>query len=436
MIARITPSGLGGAVPAIASKSVAHRMIIAAALADAPTHVVCNTTCADIEATARCLEALGARVEAVGDGFVVTPAPAARGGAVPQDPVLDCGESGSTFRFMLPVACALGAEATFTGAPRLAERPITPLTDELYVAGCDFEGLGTFPLKTRGKLRPGRFQLPGDVSSQFISGIMLAAPALPRPSEILVTGRIESRPYIDLTVQALEKFGVAVTAERTSAPDGSTAATLFTIDNSAFTSPGEVVVEGDWSNAAFWLCAGAMGAREITVTGLSLTSAQGDRTILAALSRFGARVRRATEAATIHPDHLHGFEMSAQDVPDLVPIIAAVAAVADGTSVIRDCGRLRIKESDRLETVTETLSALGADIRIVGDDLVIEGTPRLAGGMVDAHNDHRIAMMASIASTRCTHPVVIRGAEAVNKSYPLFFNHFRSLGGVVDLKEA
>lgn len=433
MIARIIPTPLAGTVPAIASKSVAHRLIIAAALADRPTHVVCNTICDDIEATARCLEALGARVEAVADGFQVTPVPA-DAAARPVSPTLDCGESGSTLRFMLPVACALGAEAVFTGAERLGARPISALTDELFAAGCDFEGVGAFPLVTHGRMRPGRFQLPGDVSSQYISGLMLAAPFLGHVTEILVSGRIESRPYVNLTIQALKSFGVRIETERVTLPDN-VSGTLFTVPDVTYRSPGTVYVEGDWSNAAFWLCAGAMGSAPIGVEGLSLTSAQGDRNVLAALSRFGAGVRRSTDAAVIQPDKLKGFEMSAQDIPDLVPIIAAVASVADGTTVISDCRRLRMKESDRLATVTETLAALGADIHIDEDSIVVHGKPQLQGGTIEAHNDHRIAMMAAIAATRCASPVVIHGAEAVNKSYPLFFSHYRSLGGRVEIEE-
>lgn len=431
MIARIHPAPLAGTVPAIASKSMAHRMIIAAALADAPTRVVCDTTCEDIEATARCLRALGARVERDGGAYVVEPV---LQGAAARGAVLDCGESGSTLRFMLPVACALGADATFTGARRLGERPIAPLTDELIAGGCEVDGVGSFPLTVSGSLRPGRFELPGDVSSQYISGLLLATAVMDRPSEIRVSGAVESRPYVNLTLKVLDMFGVPSEAISGQAPDGGRS-TVFRVEGGGFRSPGQVAVEGDWSNAAFWLCAGAMGSSPVCVDGLSLTSAQGDRNILAALSRFGAGVRRSTDAATIQPDKLVGFEMSAQDIPDLVPIVAAVAALADGTTIIRDCKRLRMKESDRVATVTETLSRLGADISIDEDSIVVRGKPQLEGGEVDAHNDHRIAMMAAIAATRCAREVTIHGAEAVNKSYPLFFTHYRQLGGQVSFEE-
>ncbi|MDY2778098.1 MAG: 3-phosphoshikimate 1-carboxyvinyltransferase [Collinsella sp.] len=435
MIAHIHPALLSGTVPAIASKSVAHRLIIVSALANGETTVGCNTTCADIEATIRCLSALGARIKAIEGGYLVKPMPKSVAYGLLRalhGNTLDCGESGSTLRFMLPVACALGADSVFTGSKRLGERPLSPLYEELIAAGCELDSNGGFPLKTRGRMRPGRFELPGDVSSQYITGLLLAAPLLDRPSQIIVSGRIESRPYINLTIQAMREFGVDVYVDRDLDPDGGER-TVFTTEDDTYRTPGSVKVEGDWSNAAFWLCAGAMGRLPIKVEGLSLSSAQGDRNVLAALSRFGARIGRSTDAAIARPDKLVGFEMSAKDIPDLVPIIAAVASVSEGRTVINDCARLRIKESDRLATVAQELGNLGADIRIKRDALIIDGVPSLIGGTVDAHNDHRIAMMAAIAAMRCENDVHIRGAEAVDKSYPSFFEHYRSLGGIVSL---
>lgn len=438
MIAYITPAPLAGTVPAIASKSVAHRLIIAAALANGVTEVSCNTTCADIDATIRCLTALGATVEVIDGGYRIHPVPKSQEHGILRalaGGVLDCGESGSSLRFMLPVACALGADATFTGAGRLGARPLSPLAEELIAGGCDLEGLGSLPLTAKGRLRPGVFKLPGNVSSQYISGLLLALPLLGRPSVVEVTGTIESKPYVTLTIQALAAFGVVVRTKNASTADGQPV-TCYELDGSPYRTPGSVAVEGDWSNAAFWLCAGALGHEPVTVSGLSLSSAQGDRNVLAALSCFGARIQRATDAATVQPHTLHGFDLSARDVPDLVPVLSAVAALAQRRTVIRDCARLRIKESDRLATTTQELRALGARVGIDGDDLVIDGVPELTGGVVDAHNDHRIAMMAAVAATRCTDPVEIRGAEAVNKSYPDFFAHYRLLGGRVELKEA
>lgn len=438
MIARIEPGLLSGTVPAIASKSMAHRLIIAAALSNSETHVICNTTCADIEATIRCLGALGAKIDTVEDGFTVKPIvkssqlgilKAFCGGT------LDCGESGSTLRFMLPVACALGADATFIGSGRLGARPLSPLSEELIAGGCDLQGLGGFPLKETGRLKPGTFKLPGNISSQYISGLLLAAPVLGKPVTVDVEGFVESKPYIKLTIQALRQFGVDVSVETRKETSENPAITRYTTSGLPYTTPGEVKVEGDWSNAAFWLCAGALSDRTVTVEGISLTSAQGDRNILAALSRFGARILRSTDAATIRPDKIVGFQMSAKDIPDLVPVISAVAAFAKGTTFVNDCARLRIKESDRLETTSHELRALGARIIVEGDSLIACGQEQLPGGIVSSHNDHRIAMMAAVAATRCSGSVEIHGAEAVNKSYPSFFEHFKLLGGNVTLIE-
>lgn len=438
MLARIEPGPLAGTVPAIASKSMAHRLIIAAALANGVTELTCTTSCDDIDATVRCLAALGARIERTGDVLTVHPIPYSREHGLLRalaGGTLDCGESGSTLRFMLPVACALGADARFTGSERLSQRPLGELADEVMAAGCDLEGLGAFPLIARGRMRPGRFMLPGDVSSQYISGLLLAAPALPAGSEILVLGRLESKPYVNLTIRALEAFGIRVAEQRVANPyDGNGEATLFTVPAGGYRTPGAVTVEGDWSNASFWLCAGALGEEPISVSGLSLTSAQGDRNVLAALSRFGAKVTRECGVPAVRPDHLHGFTMSARDIPDLVPVIAAVASYAEGITTITDGARLRLKESDRLQTTTQELRALGAAVRIDGDNLVIAGKPRLTGGTVEAHRDHRIVMMAAVAAIRCEQPVIIHGAEAVDKSYPAFFEHYRALGGRVTLE--
>lgn len=439
MIARIEPTRLAGNVPAISSKSVAHRMIIAAALANGKTRIACSTTCADIDATVRCLAALGARIERTDEGFEVVPLPKSRERgilAALKGADLDCGESGSTLRFMLPVVCALGADARLTGSGRLGQRPLEPLASELVAGGCDLKGLGGFPLQATGRLRPGRFVLPGNVSSQYISGLLLAAPLLPGTVEVLVRGGIESKPYVALTIEALRVFGVEVAVSHLVGATAEEPQTLFTVTCDGYRTPGSVSVEGDWSNAAFWLCAGALGSDPVTVDGLSMTSAQGDRNIVATLMRFGAKVVRSPRAATVRPDRLRGFELSAKDIPDLVPVVSAVAACAEGRTVIRDCARLRIKESDRLETTAETLRALGAAIAIEGDSLVIDGRPSLAGGTVKAHNDHRIAMTAAVAAVRCASPVTIVGAEAVNKSYPDFFEHYRMLGGNVELREA
>jgi len=379
--------------------------------------VRCGETSDDIDATAACLTALGAEVSYNwGEGFSVKPLKP-RGQAI-----LDCGESGSTLRFMLPICCALGVSAEFHMRGRLPSRPMSPLLEELTAHGCTFDGVGGSPLKTSGKLRGGEFNLPGNVTSQFISGLLFALPLLDCDSRINVAGRLESEPYIDMTLDALRVFGIKVESE-----DG-----YYVVrGGQKYRSPGTVHVEGDWSNAAFWLCAGAIGKGGMTCTGLNFSSKQGDMAILNLLKRFGAEVTCSDNTVTVKPADLCGIRIDASDTPDLVPILSVVASVAHGETVIYNAERLRIKESDRLRTVTETLRALGADIAQTPDGLTINGKKALHGGTVSSFGDHRIAMTAAVASRVCEGPVIIDGAEAVDKSYPGFWEDFSALGGVL-----
>lgn len=431
---RITPSPLHGTIPAIASKSMAHRLLIMAALCPGTTDINCNATSKDIEATVSCLGALGARIASTRLGFRVNPLPGtsatdnvrqAKAGAH-----LDCGESGSTLRFMLPIVAALGRGGALDGRRRLAERPLSPLYEELVRHGVTLSKRGELPLEVSGTLLPGRFSIPGNVSSQFVSGLLMAAPLLSAPSEIVVTEPVESRSYIRLTMRALAEFGVDVGVTHETV-DGERSTVLAVSPARSTVSPGTVTVEGDWSNAAFWLAAGAI-AGGVSVSGLDLSSAQGDRAIMACAAAFGARVGRSGSTATTAPDALRGRAIDVRDIPDLVLPLAAVAANATGTTVIANAGRLRLKESDRLSTVSSALRAMGADVEEKTDALVIHGGNPLSGGVVDAANDHRIAMMAAIAGANATGPTTIRGAECVAKSYPRFFEDFRALGGIAE----
>ena len=481
--ATISPRPLGGDVPAIASKSAAHRMLVAAALADATTEVRCATTSRDIEATRRCLEALGARIEVAPHGFYVTPIPRTSDGRVLDQyryRVLDCDESGSTLRFMLPVSFALGADAVFMGSGRLPERPLSPLREQLEAHGCELSPKGTWPLATQGRLEPGTFVLPGNVSSQFTTGLLLALPLVGSASTIIIQPPVESRPYVVMTTEVLDKFGVRVS----NSVDGS----IYELSSATpYRSPGVVNVEGDWSNAAFWLCAGALGERPITVRNVDLGTEQGDLAVLDVLQAFGAHVRVHpgegwATACGVDPDTgapctLRGTTIDATDIPDLVPVLSVVAACAEGETRVINAGRLRIKESDRLATTHAMLSALGAEVVELEDGLVIqgrgglpapgtdgpgappglgagltdgaacvdgetrtEGVPALraclrGGAVVSSHNDHRLAMAAAVAAVRAAGPLTITDAQAVGKSYPGFFDDYRLLGGRVELDE-
>lgn len=386
----IAPGKLSGIIAAIPSKSQAHRLLICAAFADAPTVLHCPDTNRDIEATADCLNALGACIERTESGYTVEPI-----SAIPETAALNCCESGSTLRFMLPIAGALGVDTTFFMEGRLPQRPLSPLWEEMERMGCTLSRPTASTIRCTGKLIPGEYTIDGSVSSQFITGLLFATSLLDSQSQIHITGKLESKPYITMTQQAMSLFGVQTED--------------FCVHPQRYHSPGLVHVEGDWSNGAFFLAAKALGS-PITITNLDPHSPQGDR----AASRW-------LEALSNH------CTISAADIPDLVPILSVVAAANRG-AVFTDIRRLRLKESDRVASVIAMIEALGGKAEATEDTLTIYGTG-LLGGTVDSVNDHRIAMSAAIASTVCTEPVTILGAEAVKKSYPHFWEEFSRLGG-------
>ena len=418
MIATLSPVKLSGTIPAIASKSDAHRLLILAALCQGETRLILEQRSEDIDATINCLRALGAKIALAPDGVLV------HGIArVNDNPLLDCGESGSTFRFLLPVATALCEHARFTGSGRLPERPIGELMQVLQAQGVAFSD-ERLPFETSGKLTGGSFVLLGNVSSQYLTGLLLATPLLQQDSMISLTTRLESAAYVDITLHALNRFGIAIETQNGG---------YIVCGGQAMQSPGEQRVDGDWSNAAFFLAAGALG-NTVTMTGLHLDSPQGDKAILDALRRFGARVETTADAITISPAELSGCTVDVGETPDLLPILAVLGACATGETRLINAARLRLKESDRLASVFAMLRALGGRAEELPDALVITGG-ELIGGTVDSCRDHRIAMSAAIASIRCVKQVTILGAEAVKKSYPAFYDDFNKLGGIVHCEQ-
>ena len=375
----IYPRHLRGEIDVIPSKSQAHRLLICAAFADRPTQLNCTETNQDIEATVHCLCALGAQIMATDSGYTVFPIQ-----NVPERAVLNCNESGSTLRFMLPIVGALGVDGTFHMEGRLANRPLSPLWEEMERMGCSLSRPTPNTLRCTGKLKQGEYVIDGGVSSQFITGLMFAH-ALMGGCTLTVTGKLESKPYVDLTNAALSLF-----ADRH--------------------SPGDVTVEGDWSNGAFWLVANSLGC-ELSIRGLSQNSLQGDRMVVDILPRLqdGTPV------------------ISAADIPDLVPILS-VAAAANHGATFTNIQRLRLKESDRVASVIAMLENLGGSAAATEDTLTVFPT-KFTGGMVDSCNDHRIAMASAIAAIICKEPVTILGAQAVSKSYPQFWAEYRRLGG-------
>ncbi len=412
MIATVSPVKLSGQVQAIASKSSAHRLLICAALSQEEVTIQCNGISKDIEATCRCLEVLGAKILLDEDKIRVTPIK-----KIPTEEtaVLDCGESGSTLRFMLPVVAGLGRKAIFKASGRLPQRPLSPLYEILGHKGCTLSEKGIFPFTVEGKAMGGDYEIPGNVSSQYITGLLLMLPLVGGGS-VKVTGEFESRSYVDMTVSAMRKSGVDVKEDNN----------LYTVPNSPYTLK-DCHAEGDWSNAAFWLSAGALG-NGVQMTGLDPESLQGDKEITSLLERFGAKVKIDREIS-VSPAPMKGIKIDAKNIPDLVPVISVVACAAEGETVIYNASRLRLKESDRIATTVDLITSLGGNAKETDDGLIIRGTGGLNGGKVNSHNDHRIVMAAAVASNICKTPVIIDGAEAKNKSYPTFFTHMKTLGG-------
>lgn len=417
----IEPKNISGTIAAIQSKSAAHRALICAALAKEKCFIHCEKSNKDIEATARCLEAIGARIERTDKGFLVEPI-----AELKEYPELDCGESGSTLRFMLPIVAALGCGAQFVRRNHLAKRPLSPLYEVLAAHGAELAAVDSEPFSCVGKISGGAYQIDGGVSSQYISGLLLAMPLLEEKCSLEIVGRIESEPYIALTLQMMRKFGVAPQYKNR---------TFYFSGEEHYHAPGEIVIEGDWSNAAFFLAMGAINSNEgITVQGLDLSSAQGDRKIVDILADFGAEIERDEKngAITVKKGDLHAQRIDAAQIPDLVPILAVVAAAAKGTTEIYNAARLRIKECDRLQAMSNNLKLLGADIMETADGLVIVGGKALHGNQVFSYNDHRIAMSMAAAALLCEGTVVIEQAEAVSKSYPNFWEDWATLLKEVD----
>ena len=406
----IYPSKLAGEVTPPSSKSQAHRALIAAALGGGISTISNLADSQDIQATRRCLSALGALVEDLGPGTLRVHG---LGNSIPQAgpfPTLDCGESGSTLRFLIPVALLVQGQAAFTGRGRLMERPLAPYEDLFRGKGIGWSMEHGVLTLDRGRgydrlaLDPGEYRLPGDVSSQFITGLLFALPLLEGDSDLLLTAPLESRGYVDLTLDVLDRFGVVAEPRENG----------FHIPSGQMYQARDLAVEADWSQAAFWYAANHLGG-QVDILGMDPASRQGDREI-AAYSRMLARSGQV--------------ELDVSQCPDLAPPLAAMAAVRTGTTRLTNAARLRAKESDRLASVTRALRAMGGQVEEYADSLTIHGVKRLpGGGVVDCANDHRIAMMAAVCAASAEAPVKLLGAECVRKSYPEFWTHFQSLGG-------
>lgn len=428
---RIIPTKLKGTVLAPSSKSMGHREIICAGLA-AGTSIVDNISMSkDIEATCRCLRALGVVVEEVPSKFAGRSAlkvigtgnlKAAEAGA-------DCGESGSTLRFFIPLGALLDAPFTFTGHGKLVSRPLNAYYDIFAKQGLKYETAEAenLPLTVNGRLQAGLYQLPGNVSSQYVSGLLFALPLLDGDSVIEITSELESAAYVDMTLSCLAKYGIEITNEND-------AHRRYLVKGGQKYQAMDSNVEGDWSQAAFWTVGGSLG-EAVTCSGVDFTSLQGDKAVVPIMEGMAADISvQGTDVVTISKT-TKATVIDGANCPDIIPVLTVLAAVSEGTTEIINAGRLRIKECDRLAAITQELNKLGADITELPEGLIVKGKPEgLRGGAeVDAWNDHRIAMSLAIAAQKCAEPFVLTGANSVQKSYPEFWQDYKLVGGKIEV---
>lgn len=387
-------SKLCGSVAVPPSKSAAHRALICSFLAGGGTvNPIIDSK--DMKATLGVLNAL-------------------RNG----EEMLDCIESGSTLRFAIPLAAALGKSVTFVGSGRLPERPLGEYLELLPKHGVSCESGGGLPLKISGKLESGVYEIRGDVSSQYITGLLLSLPILDGDSEIRLLTKLESKPYVDMTVKVLADYGVDIKETDNG---------YFIKGNQKFKTL-DYTVEGDWSQAAFFMSAAAVGG-DVTITGLDMNSTQGDKAVVDVMRRFGAEITVAENSIRCRKGELCGIEIDCTDIPDMVPAIAVTAAFAKGKTVIKGVERLHYKECDRIEAVASNLEKMGAGVTVMQDGMIITPPDELNGAELLGYNDHRIVMAFSVAALFANGKTVITDAESINKSYPAFFEDYNRLGG-------
>ncbi len=406
----VNTKSVSGSVIAPPSKSYAHRLILCAFLSGQRVKINNVGSSQDVLATLNAVKTLGAKVE-VYDNYVIVEKQKIVDGAI-----IDCNESGSTLRFLMPIIPALNISATLTGKPSLLSRPNEKLIDCLTKNGAKFDGLNV-----SGKLNAGTYYIDASISSQYVTGLLLALSILDGQSKIVLLNDVASLPYILITIDVLKSFGVSVNFFGNE---------LTIIGNSYNKCTCEVSVEGDWSGSAFPLALGAVGG-SVRVENLNVNSTQGDVAILEILKSFGAKVSIDKESVTVEKGELNGIEVDVNKIPDLAQVIASVASFANGETIIKNIERLKIKESDRALAIVNSLSALGVSAKIVENNIEIIGGIK-HGGVINGCNDHR-TIMAGVVSSIGTADVKIFGVQAINKSYPEFLEHFKLLGGVYNV---
>lgn len=411
----IESSKLQGLLALPTSKSLAHRAIICASLSKGVSVIGDVSMSKDIEATIGCMRALGAHIVVKGSTVTIEGL-----SSFSKEAEMNCEESGSTLRFMVPLACVKGTKTHFTGKGQLGKRPL-----DIYYDIFDRKGISysykkdVLDLHVEGTLTPGTFHMRGDVSSQFITGLLFALPLLEGESHIVITTKLESKAYIDLTLQMLEHFGITIINENYE---------RFIIPPHQQYHAAIYNVEADFSQSAFFLVADAIG-HDITLTNMNLSSRQGDRDIIPILERMGAKLIKTDEGYKMEAEELKATTIDASQVPDIIPALGVACAFAKGTSHIINAQRLRIKECDRLEATRIMLETCGVQVKETEDSLTIVGQDSLHGGKLTSFNDHRMAMSEAILATRLTSPLEIDDALCVRKSYPHFFEDYKKLGG-------
>ncbi|MVX65126.1 3-phosphoshikimate 1-carboxyvinyltransferase [Clostridium chromiireducens] len=425
---KIYPRKLSGEVKIPPSKSMAHRAVICAALGDGISKVTNIDYSDDIIATIEAMSSLGAKITKKEDYlevYGINSQENIEANSVKDERTIDCNESGSTLRFLVPIAALFEGVNRFVGRGNLGKRPL-----DTYYKIFDEQGIkyshkeGILDLKTEGKLKSGEFKMEGNISSQFITGLLFTLPLLEGDSKIIITTEMESKGYIDLTLSAIKEFGVEIINNNYEE---------FIIKGNQIYKSIDYRVEGDYSQAAFFFCADAL-SNDVVLNDLKLDSLQGDKEVIDILERMGLKLNSKNNGLIGSVSNcLKATIIDGSQCPDIIPVVSLVAALSEGTTEIINAGRLRIKECDRLAAVTSELNKLGAKITEKEDGLIIEGVKELKGNVeVWSHKDHRIAMTIAIASTMCSEPIVLKDYECVSKSYPEFWNDFKDLGGVFD----
>ncbi|MBW6410837.1 3-phosphoshikimate 1-carboxyvinyltransferase [Clostridium weizhouense] len=423
---KLHPTKLKGKVTIPPSKSMAHRAVICAALGDGVSKIENIDYSDDIIATINAMVSLGAKITKNEDHLEIIGLKSEQGQKnIEYQRVIDCNESGSTLRFLVPIAALFEGCNRFIGRGNLGKRPLDTyydIFDKQDIKYCYSKD--TLDLNTEGKLKPGEFELKGNISSQFITGLLFALPLLDGDSKIIITTELESKGYIDLTLSAMRDFGIEIINNDYKS---------FEIMGNQTYKSRNYRVEGDYSQAAFFLV-GDVLSNNIIIDGLKLDSLQGDKEVIDILERMGMKLIKYSDGILGKTDrNLKSTIIDASQCPDIIPVISLAASLSEGTTEIINAGRLRIKECDRLTAVRSELNKLGANITEKEDGLIINGVKKLKGGTnVWSHKDHRIAMTLAIASTVCEEPIILEDYECVSKSYPKFFDDFKVLGGKFD----